>query len=109
VLAALCVLLLSQALHAQIIVDAGKDTLQLCQGQTAQLGGSPTALGGRAPYRYQWDPPLGLSDPSSPNPILTALRSNQRYVLTVTDADGAVGRDTVVLIMFIPPRITAGG
>lgn len=108
-LAALCVLLLSQALHAQIIVDAGKDTLQLCQGQTAQLGGSPTALGGRAPYRYQWDPPLGLSDPSSPNPILTALRSNQRYVLTVTDADGAVGRDTVVLIMFIPPRITAGG
>lgn len=108
-LAALCVLLLPPVLHAQIIVDAGKDTLQLCQGQTAQLGGSPTALGGRAPYRYQWDPPLGLSDPSSPNPILTALRSTQRYILTVTDADGAIGRDTVVLIMFIPPRITAGG
>jgi len=105
----ICVLFLVQAMHAQIIVDAGKDTLQLCQGQTAQLGGSPTALGGRAPYRYEWEPPFGLSDPSSPNPVLTALRSNQRYILTVTDADGLVGRDTVLLLMFLPPRINAGG
>lgn len=109
IVAALCVAVSLGAMHAQIIVDAGKDTLQLCQGQTTQLGGSPTALGGRAPYRYQWDPPLGLSDPSSPNPILTAVRSNQRYILTVTDADGAIGRDTVFLIMHIPPRINAGG
>ncbi|MCX7930013.1 MAG: hypothetical protein N2663_04770, partial [Chlorobi bacterium] len=109
IIAALCVLASWSVMHAQVIVDAGKDTLQLCQGQTAQLGGSPTALGGRAPYRYQWDPPLGLSDPTSPNPLVTALRSNQRYVLTVTDADGASGRDTVLLLMSIPPRITAGG
>ncbi|MCX8051383.1 MAG: hypothetical protein N3B17_05765 [Chlorobi bacterium] len=107
--ALICVLASWNAMYAQIVVDAGKDTLTLCQGQTAQLGGSPTALGGRAPYRYQWDPPLGLSDPTSPNPILTALRSNQRYILTVTDADGAIGRDTVLLLMFVPPRIAAGG
>jgi hypothetical protein len=107
--AAISVLASQAVMHAQIVVDAGKDTLQLCQGQTAQLGGSPTALGGRAPYRYQWDPPVGLSDPSAPNPVVTAFRSQQRYVLTVTDADGAIGRDTVVVLMYAPPRITAGG
>lgn len=109
VIAALCVVVSLGAMHAQIVVDAGKDTLHLCQGQTTQLGGAPTALGGRAPYRYHWDPPLGLSDPTSPNPILTAIRSNQRYILTVTDVDGAVGRDTVFLIMHLPPRVNAGG
>ena len=108
-IAAVCVLASWNVVHAQIVVDAGKDTLQLCQGQTAQLGGSPTALGGRAPYRYQWDPPAGLDDPSAPNPTVTAFRSMQRYVLTVTDADGAIGRDTVLVMMYSPPRITAGG
>ncbi len=107
--AAICVLASWSVMRAQIVVDAGKDTLQLCQGQTAQLGGSPTALGGRAPYRYQWDPPAGLNDPSSSNPTVTAFRSTQRYVLTVTDADGIIARDTVLVLMYTPPRITAGG
>lgn len=109
IVAAFCVSAWLQILHAQIVVDAGKDTLQLCQGMTVRLGGSPTALGGRAPYQYHWEPSVGLSDPTAPNPLLTALRSHQRYILTVTDADGAVGRDTVFLIMLLPPRISAGG
>lgn len=46
------------------------------------------------PVVFEWTPPLGLSDPTSPNPSATAI-SSQIYVVKITDQDGCVAYDTV--------------
>jgi hypothetical protein len=47
-----------QKLNAQLLVDAGNDKV-VCMGivgiaDTNRIGGTPTATGGIAPYRYEW-------------------------------------------------------
>ncbi len=38
-------------------------------------------------YVYEWSPNIGLSDPNSPNPMVT-LTENQTYTVTITDYQG---------------------
>jgi gliding motility-associated-like protein len=38
-------------------------------------------------YVYEWSPSTGLSDPNSPNPMVT-LTENQTYTVTITDFQG---------------------
>lgn len=96
---------------AQCIADAGQDRVK-CYGDKSiiQLGGSPTALGGEAPYTYRWScndfyydtvytASHYLDDTSAANPTLpNGLGPNMVvFKVEVTDAIGAVCQDEVVL------------
>jgi hypothetical protein len=74
-----------------IVVAEPADTL-LDLGYTVDFT-TVTAPTGR-PVTFEWMPPLGLSDITSPNPTATAI-NNQIYVVKITDQDGCVAFDTV--------------
>ncbi len=48
------------------------------------------------PVTFQWTPPLGLSDPTDNEPLITAIQT-QAYVVQVTDETGCTATDTVVV------------
>ena len=70
-------------------VSAGPDINSCCPSQTFL---NATVGGGVTPYTYLWTPAAGLSNPNIANPNCTAAGI---YVITVTDARGCTGRDTV--------------
>jgi len=64
--------------------DAGTD-INIIEGTTIQIGGSPTAAFGYGNYTYTWSPSVNLSDAASSNPEAT-LQNSTVYFVTVTDA-----------------------
>jgi hypothetical protein len=73
--------------------NAGFDQV-VCLGGSVQLSGN--AAGGSGNYTYAWSPSAGLNNASVANPVATPSGSTQ-YILTVTDASGAIARDTVLI------------
>lgn len=75
---------------------AGNDTI-LTRGQVLQLHAS----GGNY---YRWSPPIGLSDPFIPDPL---VRNNQdiTYFLTVSTEEGCKGYDTLHIKYINGPEI----
>ena len=65
-------------------------TIYACAGDSALLGGVPTATGTVAPYTYAWNPPLNvsLSCVNCPNPYVSNLGHNTQFCVTVTDSFG---------------------
>jgi len=61
---------------------------------------SPTVIGGTAPYNYSWSGGI-----TSTNPNITALCAN-KYILTVTDANGCVTKDSVTITQPNPISVT---
>lgn len=106
-LIALAGILFSNSGRAQTLsASAGADQ-SVCTGDTAVLGGNPSASGGSAPYTYSWQPTSGLDDPAAANPNVTPA-SPGSYTLTVTDALGNSIKD-VVLVSLVPlPTVVAG-
>lgn len=84
-------------------VDAGPDQW-VCPGTRLQLGGQPAASGGTPPYSYSWSPEVNLDSNDLSNPY-AIIFSDTDYILTVTDADDVVVRDTVRIKVF--PNLTA--
>jgi len=78
-----------------LIVNAGPDQQVTCS-DSVQLGGDPTVMVGAMPYSYSWTPITGLDNPSAANPK-AAPSAKTTYVLKVTDANGCVARDTVIV------------
>ena len=79
-----------------------------CAGDSAILGGSPTASGGTSPYVYSWSPNNNLSGTSISNPVVTSTLST-RYSVTVTDANGCVASSSdSVTVKPIPATPTLG-
>ncbi len=76
-----------------LVANAGADKF-LIAGQSAAIGGSPTATGGSAPYSYSWTPTIGLSNPTAANPIANP-NTTRNYIVTVTDNIGNTAKDTV--------------
>lgn len=69
--------------------NAGLDQLRCGPGAAGvQLGGTPIATGGNAPYTYQWTPAVGLSCTNCPNPTANN-NATITYTLTVYDADSS--------------------
>ncbi|MBC6698411.1 T9SS type B sorting domain-containing protein [Hymenobacter puniceus] len=71
----------------------------ICSGGVALLG-SPVVLPVVGPQTYQWSPATGLSAPTAPVTQVTLTNFTSApiistYILTVTTANGCVGRDTV--------------
>lgn len=82
-------------LNPKPTADAGVDK-QFCVGDSASLGGAPSASGGTAPYSYSWSPATGLNDATSANPTASPSATTS-YILTVTDAKNCVAMDTVLV------------
>lgn len=87
-------------------VNAGSDK-SLCHGSGVGIGGTPTASGGAPPYNYSWIPTIGLDNPTISNPIASPT-VNTTYIVTVTDANNCVERDTVAITMFARATPNAG-
>ncbi|MDT8324728.1 MAG: hypothetical protein RRA94_11480, partial [Bacteroidota bacterium] len=87
-----------------VAVESG-DALTACADAPVRLPAAVT--GGQAPYRYSWSPAAGLDNPSLQSPLLLP-RSNATYVVTVTDANGCIARDTLAVSVHRPPVVDAG-
>lgn len=88
---------------AALVADASSNSVfNICEGDTAYLGGNPTAFGGTAPYTYAWSPGTGLSNPTDANPFAIPV-SSTTYNLQLTDANNCTSTDTVNVSVFAPP------
>lgn len=71
----------------------------ICQGTQAQLNGTGAVT-------YIWSPTTGLSNPNISNPIATPTTTTQ-YIISGTDINGCVGKDTVVITVGASINVTA--
>lgn len=78
-----------------LIANAGEN-FSLFPGNTSIIGGSPTAVGGDAPYYYNWTPSVFLDDTTVSNPIATPLETIT-YVVSLHDANHCSSRDSVLV------------
>ncbi len=94
--------------NSTLVAEAGND-VAFCEGASVSitLGGSPTAVGGTAPFSYSWSPATGLSSTSAANPVATPLVTTT-YSVIVTDATGCVAGDTVRITINPRPVVSAG-
>ncbi len=80
------------------IANAGADnSVVYCKNACVQIGGSPTATSGTAPYLYAWSPSISLNNTGLPNPTVCNLSVTGTYTVTVTDANGCTATDQVVI------------
>ncbi len=73
-----------------IVANAGADKT-VCTGASTHIG-TPPETG----IAYSWLPTDNLDDPTKANPTATPS-STTRYILTVTDTEGCIGYDTVLV------------
>jgi gliding motility-associated-like protein len=92
--------------YGQLTANAGPDK-SVCPGVATNIGGTPPATGGLAPYTYSWSPSAFLNSTSVPNPTCIAL-SYVTYTLTITDDTGAVATDQVVISPYYITYVDAG-
>lgn len=87
---------------AALLVDAGSAAINLCEGDTVTLGGSPTASGGTAPYTYTWSPGTGLSATNVPNPVASPTTTTA-YSLMVVDSNNCSSNGGVTVTVNTTP------
>ena len=92
--------------HPNPIADAGPDN-GLCAGGTVNIGGSPAASGGTAPYTYTWTPSTGLSAANIANPDAGPAVTTT-YLLTVVDTNGCSSSDSMTVTANDSPVANAG-
>ncbi|MBN2494108.1 MAG: PKD domain-containing protein [Deltaproteobacteria bacterium] len=71
-----------------------------------QIGGSPTAWEGTAPYAYAWTPGSGLDDASIANPTATLVTSTSFGVL-VTDENACTASSSIDIEVLTPTAVFA--
>jgi gliding motility-associated-like protein len=81
-------------------VNAGNDTT-ICIGESLVIGGSPT---GPTSATFNWTPAGSLNNNTLPNPIATPAVTTE-YIITVTDSNGCIGMDSVLVTANILPII----
>lgn len=74
---------------AQLFANAGPD-VTACYNTSITIGGSPSAIGGRPPYKYLWQPSTFLNSTTIANPVASGLAYDITYTLTVTDYDTTI-------------------
>jgi len=87
------------------LVNAGNDDT-VCLGSTKTLGATPVATG-NAPFVYRWRPSAFLNDSTTANPVAT-ITTTTTFTVTVTDVNGCVRADTMVLTVNPLPTVNAG-
>jgi hypothetical protein len=92
--------------YPKLVIDAGH-LISMCLGKPVSLNGS--SVGGMPNVNFSWDPPDGLSDPHSLKPDITEdTPGTYSYVLTATDANQCIRRDTTTVIIYPNPKVEAG-
>jgi gliding motility-associated-like protein len=81
-------------------VNAGNDTT-ICVGESLVIGGSPT---GPTSATFNWTPAGSLNNNTFLNPIATPNVTTE-YIVTVTDSNGCIGIDSVLVTANILPII----
>lgn len=82
------------------VVNAGQDVqLVNCELSSVQIGGSPTASSGTAPYSYAWSPGIGLNSTGVSNPIVSGISASQVYTVVVFDNNGCTSTDDVLVTL----------
>ena len=76
----------------QLQANAGADIVS--SGTQTFIGGSPTAIGGTAPFTYSWSPQDNLSDPTVANPVITPTQEIE-YTVNITDSKGCTASDGI--------------
>lgn len=76
----------------QLVADAGPDDV-VCDGDSIQLGGAPTASGGTMAYTYTWSG-TNLINNTVANPVALPTTTGD-YIVTVTDARNCTAFDTI--------------
>jgi gliding motility-associated-like protein len=76
-------------------------------GDSIQLGGFPTVVGGTPAYTYNWAPTAGLFQTNIANPMAYPVIST-RYYVTVTDANGCIAIDSTIVGAYPKLDINAG-
>lgn len=84
-------------------VNAGADT-SACVNETLVLGGTPTGPTGSS---YTWGPSQGLNNDTLANPTAT-ITVNQTWTVTVTDVNGCVASDEILISALAIPSVDAG-
>lgn len=79
-------------------VNAGPYS-EICFGETIQMNGSANSAGPN--YTYQWTPPTGLVNPTSPTSLNTPPATTT-YTLTV-ESNGCANSDTVTITVHTLP------
>lgn len=99
----------TQSFTLNSIANAGDDLL-VCSGVASPtaLGGSPTAIGGKAPYNYSWSPAGLLNNASIANPTAT-VTTNTLFTLRVTDSLGCYSDDSVLVVASASPNPVISG
>jgi len=83
----------------QPVADAGND-VEICTGGSTGLN----ATGGGT---YSWSPTAGLSNPNIANPTASPTATTT-YTVTITDGNGCVDSDDVIVTVNPLPSINAG-
>ncbi|GAB4137128.1 MAG: hypothetical protein Fur0041_11810 [Bacteroidia bacterium] len=76
-----------------LVADAGVST-QICPGTSYNIGGTPTAIGGTAPYSYFWSPNVNISSLTASNPTVNPAVPTM-YYLMIIDFAGDTAYDSV--------------
>lgn len=89
------------------VLDVGADRA-ICIGTPTILGN--TSSGGTPQYTFSWTPPIGLNNPNIEYPTATPTVTT-KYICTMTDANGCIDIDTVIVTVnpLPQPVITALG
>jgi PKD repeat protein len=87
------------------LVNAGPDDT-VCLGSSATLGATPVATG-NTPFVYRWRPGNVLNDSTIANPVAT-ITTTTTFSVTVTDVNGCVRADTMVLTVIPRPIVNTG-
>jgi hypothetical protein len=88
--------------NPQIVVIPTPD-ITASPGATVTLDAN--ASGGTLPYQFQWSPNVNFQDPTTiQSPRVTTNVGSQSYVVTITDANDCVARDTITV--FVPSTST---
>lgn len=78
--------------NAELQSDAG-DNVTVSQGDSIEIGGSPTATGGGGEYSYNWMPNININDITLANPVIYTDK-NITYTVIVTDKNGCTSSDS---------------
>ena len=85
------------------VADAGLNQT-ICDGENVIIGGMPT---GPIASTYLWDNPTSLDNAMTSNPIADPIVTTT-YTVTVTDINGCVNTDQVVITVLPLPNVDAG-
>ena len=81
--------------HPKPVADAGVDQATF-SGSPVTLSDNSAATLGTPPYVYEWFPTNSLNDSTIAHPLATP-QDMTTYILKVTDANGCMDTDTVII------------